>query len=314
MSQVLRTFDAAVRTAVREPLYLLVVVVASIGAGMAGVILGLVPLVGPLINGVVLTPALLVATLGSAHAVRHGESAVDGATDALDRATGAVIGAYAVLMGRYVAALIVLGIIFVLVGTGGSVLANGSSALSSASEVLFVVVGFLVFVLAIGVAMAVQFVAPAAVVAGTGAMDSLTTAYRFVRQNLLGVTGFSLVLAGVGLVGVLVIAGLYAGGRALDPLAGAALGVLGYLGLLLVLGVVTPMYQVTYFEETVDDDVLPEGHEWPDEETAEDGTAGDEVEAADADAGSFAVEMAGEESDEAGETESLSENGTDSER
>ena len=312
MSQVLQTFDSAVRTAVREPLYLLVVVVASIGAGIAGVVLGLIPIVGPLINGVVLTPALLVATLGAAYAVRHGQSAVDGATDALDRSTGAVIGAYAILMGAYVAALIVLGVLFFLVGAGGS-LADGSSALQSLNAVLFVVLGLAVFVVAIAVGMAVQFVAPAAVVAGTGAVDSLRTAYRFFRRNLPGVVGFSLVLAGVGLLGVLVIVGLYVGGRAIDPLAGAAFGVLGYLGLLLVLGIVTPIYQVTYFEETIEDDVLPEGHEWPDEEGDDaEADAGDEVEAGDADAGGFAVEMAGDERGQ--ETENPDENGSDEER
>lgn len=309
MSQVLQTFNSAIRTAVTEPLYLLVVVVASIGAGIAGVVLGLIPIVGPLINGVVLTPALLVATLGAAHAVRHGQSAVDGATDALDRSTGAVIGAYAILMGAYVAALIVLGGLFFLVGAGGS-LADGSSTFQSLNGVLFLVLGLVVLIVAIAVSMAVQFVAPAAVVAGTGVVGSLRTASRFFRKNLLGVTGFSLVLAGVGLLGVLVIVGLYAGGRAIDPLAGAAFGVLGYLGLLLVLGVITPIYQVAYFEETIEDDVLPEGHEWPDEggDDAE-GDTDDEVEAGDADAGGFAVEMAGDERSQ--ETAGSDENGTE---
>lgn len=309
MSHVLQSFTSSVRTAVSEPLYLLIVIVASIGAGIAGVILSLIPIVGPLISSVVLTPALLVATLGSAHAVRHGGSAVDGATDALDRAGGAVIGAYAILMGGYIASLMVFGVLFFLVGAGGS-LANGSSTLQSLNGVLFILLVVVALVVAIAVAMAVQFVAPSAVVAGTGAVDSLRTASRFFRRNLLGVTGFSVVLAGVGVVGVLLTVGLYAGGRALDPLVGAALGVLGYLCMLLVLGIITPMYQATYFEETVTDDVLPEGHEWPGEDDESDGDneVAPAAEATEADEGGFAVEMAGDENsaepDGSDETES----------
>lgn len=313
MSQALRTFDSAVRTAVTEPIYVLLVVVASLGAGMAGVVLGFIPIVGPLVNSVVLTPALLVATLGAAHAARHGESAVDGATDSLDRATGSVILAYAILMGGYILALLVLGVVFFLVGAGGSVAANGPSALSSLGGVLTVVLGLVVLVVAIAVAMAVQFVAPSAVVAGTGAVNSLKTASRFFRRNLLGVAGFSLVLAGVGVLGVLVIMGLYVGGRTIDPLVGGALAVLSYLGLLLVLGIVTPMYQVVYFEETVEDDVLPVDHEWPDHGDEGDGSGDTEGSTSTTDDtpddGGFAVEMAGDERSQ--EPEPSDENGTE---
>ena len=330
MSQVLSEFGSAFRTAVTEPLYVLLVFVAGIGASIVSLVLGFIPLVGPLVNGIVITPVLLVATLGAAHAVRHGKSAVDGATDALERATVDVMGAYVILAAGYVGFLLVLGIVAaaaIIIGTANSAGMEGASALANTGSVLALLAGFVVFCLVLVVAMAVQFVAPAAVVAGTGAVDSLKTSYRFFRRNVLGVTGFSLVLAGLSIVCLLVVGLFYVGGRAVDPNVGIALGALGYLAMLAVLGVVTPLYQVGYFEAAIDDAALPADHEWPDDRD-DDGTAAavgdvsqagsggdDSAETEPHDEGGFAIEMSNDENGENGESnEEPSENGSDGER
>ncbi|MEF8802038.1 MAG: hypothetical protein V5A38_13000 [Halolamina sp.] len=49
-----------------------------LGAVVGGV-LGFIRLIGPLVNGVVVAPALLAAVVGSAHAVRNDDGAFDGA-------------------------------------------------------------------------------------------------------------------------------------------------------------------------------------------------------------------------------------------
>lgn len=334
MSQVLSEFDSALRTAVTEPLYILLVFVAGIGASIVSLVLAFIPLVGPLVNGVVLTPVLLVATLGSAHAVRHGKSAIDGATDALERATVNVMGAYVILAAGYVGFLLVLGIVAsvtVLTGTAYFPSMEGASTLANAGSVVALIVAFVIFCLALAAAMAVQFIAPAAVVAGTGAVDSLKTAYRFFRRNVLGVAGFSLVLAGLSIVCLLVAGLFYFGGRAIDPNAGLALGVLGYLAMFAVLGVVTPLYQVGYFEAAIDDAALPADHEWPDD-SDDDGTdaatvgtvsqaGSDDDESAEPkpqeeNTGGFAIEMSDDEDDDENGASNgePSENGSDGER
>ena len=264
MRSVVSEFRAALTTALANPAHALLVTVATVVSGITGIVIGLIPLLGPLVNGVVLTPALLVATLGSAHAVRNGGTAFDGAGSALKRAGVDVMGAYALLVALYIGASMLVGIVFaavfVAVGVSG---AGELSGVSTAVAVIAAVLGIAVALVILAVAMALQFVAPAAVSAGTGPLESLKTSGRFFRQNLFGVTGFSLVLAGFGVVAVLLIALFYAVGQAIDPQVGLVAAVIGYLVAALLIGTVTPLYQLGYFEATVSAECLPPDHEWP---------------------------------------------------
>lgn len=312
MGQVLSTFRAALRTAVGAPGHAILVFVTTLLGAAVGGVLGFIPLVGPLVNGVVVTPVLLVTVVGSAHAVRDGGGAFDGATDAVKRAGTSVMGAYALLTGLYLAVSLVLtlflAVVLVTVGMSGSPGGDALPALTGAASVVGVVLLLAFLIVLVAVAMAVQFVAPAAVVAGTGAVDSLKTSYWFFRRNVLGVTGFSLVLAGLGVASIVAVGVLFAVGRAIDPGIGLASAAVGYVAAFVVLGSISSIYLVAYFEAVVEPADLPEGHDWegPEDDTGDfvvgdvsradpDRAAGsDRGRDAESDSGGFHVEMAGD--------------------
>lgn len=315
MSQVVSEFSTAVRTAVDAPVHALLVFVAALVGMVLGAVLGFIPFVGPLVNGIVVGPLTAVAVVGSANAVRNGDGAFDGATAAVKRVGPDVMGAYAILTVAYVGVSIVLtllfgGLMFAAGMGGGMPTGGGPSAMMGAVGVVGVLVGLVAVVVLLLVGMAVQFVAPAAVVAGTGAVASLKTSFRFLKRHLLGVTGFSLVLVGVGVVGVLVAALLYAVGQTADPRVGIVLGLVGYLAAVAVGGAISSLYLVGYFESTVEPADLPEDHSWPDDPDDESSDAGDfvvgdvstveESGSADdeAETSGFDVEMAGEGTDD----------------
>lgn len=266
MSQVVSTFQSAVRTAIGAPAHTVLVFLTTLLGVVLGGVLGFIPLVGPLVNGMVIAPLLLVAVVGSAHAIRSGNGAFGGASDAVKRAGVSVMGAYALLTGVYIGISVVLTLFIAVLafamGMGGGMQSgSGLSAMTGALGVVSIVLFLAFIVVLLAVAMAVQFVAPAAVVVGTGAVDSLKTSYRFFRRNLLGVTGFSLVLAGIGVAAILAVGMLYAIGYAIDPAVGLVFAAVGYLVALAAAGSISSIYQVGYFEAVVESADLPEGHE-----------------------------------------------------
>lgn len=317
MSQVISSFRSAVGTAVGAPFHAVLVFLTTLLGVVVGGVLGFIPLFGPLVNGVVVAPALLVAAVGSAHAVRNGDGAFGGAKSAVKRAGASVMGAYALLTAIYVGVSLVLTLLFAVLlfamGVGSGIQSgNGLPALTGAVGVVGVLLFLIFLVVLLAVAMAVQFVAPAAVVAGTGALDSLKTSYRFFHRNVLGVTGFSLLLAAVGAVAMLAVAVLFAIGRAIDPGVGLALAAIGYVVAIAAVGSVTSIYQVSYFDSVVESAALPDGHDWEDsgDDTGE-FVVGDVSQAAvgseakpTSESGGFHVEMSGENdaTDESGQT------------
>lgn len=266
MSQVVSTFRSAVATAAGAPFHALLVFVTTLLGVLVGGVLGFIPFVGPLVNGVVVAPLLLVATVGSAHAIRDGGGAFDGAMAAAKRAGPSVMGAYALLVALYVGVSLLLtlflGILLVTVGMGGEMgSGSGLSAMTGVATVVGVVLLLAFLVVLLAVAMAVQFVAPAAVVAGTGAVDSLRTSYRFFRRNVLGVTGFSLVLGGLWVAAMLAVGVLFAIGRAVDPGIGLGFAAVGYVLAITAVGSISSIYQVGYFDAVVEPAHLPDGHD-----------------------------------------------------
>ncbi|MFB6221382.1 MAG: hypothetical protein ABEH90_08075 [Halolamina sp.] len=316
MGEVVPAFRRSLATVTGAPGHSLLVFVGGAVVAVFSLVAGTIPLVGWLVNSIVVTPLFFAGLLGSADAARRGGSPVEGFRAALSDAGWSVVGAYALLTALWVGLAI---LVVVLVGVGA--LAVGVSAqaaggmaqggLYSAGGAVAVVVGLLMVGIVAVAALAVQFVAPAAVVAGTDAVGSLKTSYRFFRRKPLGVTGFGLVAAAFSGLALLVTVALAALGQAVagETLA-LALGALGYLVAGVEVSAVFTVFMVTYFATTVTDGDLPDGHEWPDEADDDTGrfivgdvnAAGDAGASSDgdgsepADTSGFHVEMANESS------------------
>lgn len=116
---------------------------------VGGGVLGFIPLIGPLVNGVV-APALLVAVVGSAHAVRNDDGAFDGATSAVNRAGTSVMGAQALLTAIYVSVSPVLAGIGVVAVVAVGVLFAIERALGPSVGLAFAAIGYAGAIAAVG--------------------------------------------------------------------------------------------------------------------------------------------------------------------
>ena len=263
MSQVLASFRSAVGVAVSVPSHAAVVIVAMLAAFVASVVFAFVPVVGPIVGSVVVTPLLLAAALGSADAARHDESAVEGFKRGVSEAGVSLVGAYGLLYAAMVGLSLVFAVAFVLVALFtvglGSLADPATGSLFGGVLGILLALGFgLALLFGLLVTLVVQFVGPAAVVAGTGAVDSVTTSYRFFRRNVLGVLGFSSVVFGLVLLAYVGAgAGFLVGALAADRVVALVLAGLGYVVAFAVLVPVLTVYQVDYFDAVADESVLP---------------------------------------------------------
>ena len=264
MSRVLRTFRSALATAVGSPMHVTVVLVVGTAAGLASLLVPLIPLVGlfagPLFNAVFVAPIAVAALIGSAGAVRDGGNAWNGAQSAVEDHWTDLVGAYGIVAAMWVVVGGALGLAFVLGALGLESLTDLARLRTGTQALLVALPSLATLLLFVGAGMVLQFAAPAAVVADAGAVESLRTAVRFSAANPLGVVGFSLVAFGVAvaasLPGAAVAAAVWYVGN-----TGAAVVILliGYLEAATVAGAITSVYLVTYFEETADASVLPAG-------------------------------------------------------
>lgn len=263
MSQVLASFRSAVGVAVSVPSHAAVVIVAMLAAFVASVVFAFVPIVGPIVGSVVVTPLLLAAALGSADAARHGESAVEGLERGVSEAGVSLVGAYGLLYAAMVGLSLVCVVAFVLVTLVtaglGSLTDPAAGSLFGGVLGILLALGFgLALLVGLLVTLAVQFVGPAAVVAGTGAVDSVATSYRFFRRNFLGVLGFSAVVFGLVLLAYVGAgAGFLVGSLAADRVVALVLAGLGYVVAFAVFVPVFTVYQVEYFDAVADESVMP---------------------------------------------------------
>lgn len=263
MGQVVSAFRRSLGIATDAPVHSLLVLVCGISAAAVSLVTGLVPLVGMLVNGIVVTPLLLTGLLGSADAARLGESPADGFRDGVSAAGWNVVGAYALLTALWIGLAILL---TVFVVAAALVAGMDEGALTGAGDAVVAGIALLAVATVVLAALAVQFVAPSAVVARTDAVESIKTSYRFFRRNPLGVFGFGLVAATFSVVALLLTVGLALLGQAIGgETLGLVLGGIGYFVAGVEVSSVFTVYMVTYFAVTVTDADLPDDHEWPDE-------------------------------------------------
>jgi len=198
------------RLTARNPVYVGVTFVVGIVLLVLSLLGALIPLLGPLVVDVLVMPVLVAGLLGMADAARRGGASLGDFSSAVSAYYKRMIAAFALLYGGAIAVgivLVVVAVFFGLFAVGlGQVAGSGAGlgpALAGMGVVmtgLFVVVGLLLLVASI----VLQFVGPAIVVGEEDAFSSFRASWRLFAGAPLSVVGYTLLVALVGVVGLLV--------------------------------------------------------------------------------------------------------------
>lgn len=247
----------------RNPLYVVVVLVGVVIGAVIGAVLGFIPLIGPIANSVLVSPAFTAVLLGMAFAgLVTGDATVGAGFESLKANYLSLAGAYALFLAGILAATIVFVVVpavigaFVL-GLGGAGTASAAAAdptaaqsMALASSGLFLLV--LVLVVAVGVvaALAFQFFGVAVVVGGESAASSFRASWQVFRGAPASVVGYTLLRAAIAVAAFLVVGAAYAAGMvAADWTMGAVLGVVAAVLVLPFTYAFLLAYHVAYYDE-----------------------------------------------------------------
>lgn len=238
----------------RNPIVLLLAFVTQIGMVIGGAVLGIIPLIGPLISSILVTPTLLGGYYFAAdRAHQTGDTGFDAFTQGMSENWKSLAGAYALVMVLGMGFVFVVAIAAMLMGASVLSAADpsaGASAAALSGSMMFVFpILMLVFILA---AMVIQFIDVAIVVGDENATSTYGKAWSLFRDDPLSVFGYTILRVAVPIVLVAIPAFLMGvtGGMAGNGGASSALMLLfGIMFLVLypVVFAITMTYHVVYF-------------------------------------------------------------------
>lgn len=170
-----------------------VTLVAAFFAMLLSLLLSLIPLLGSILSGVLVTPFLLTGVVGMVYAAHHnGTTSLSDFTNALSDHYLSMVGAYAIANLASILGLILGFIVIMFLGVG-TLGAAGESAGASMGVLLITFLFILVLTaLAILFFTVVQFLDVAIIVDDHSATSSFTAAWELVRNNLISVFGYTL--------------------------------------------------------------------------------------------------------------------------
>ena len=276
MGPAIDSLRPAVAVTRRSPAFVGAALVTLTLSGASSLVVGRLPIVGEVVNSVLVTPALAALLLGMAAAGLATDAASLGdGVESLKASYRSLVGAYALLVAGVLFVVLAWAVeVAVAVVLGSSVdltsrlAASGRISLAAASDpaamgvapvtmgpeaavaVLVVTLVALAIVLVGG--LVVQFFDVAIVVDGESAFSSFGASWRLFREAPASVVGYS-VLRLLPVVGAgLAVAASYSFG---ESLAGSAGGVLVALPVVAVVGPLTfafaTAYHVAYYEERI---------------------------------------------------------------
>ena len=282
MGPAIDALQPAVAVTGRNPTYLAAALVTLAASGASSLVVGRIPVLGELVNSLLVTPALAALLIGMAAAGLATDAASLGdGVESLRASYRSLVGAYAVLIAAILLLVVAWAVevgVAVLLGAGGDVsgifAAVGRSAaptavdptvadptsvrpapLSMGPETAAPVLILTLLALAVALVggLAVQFFDVAIVVGGASALASFGDSWRLFREAPASVIGYSaLRLLPVVAAGLLVAAAYWAGAS----LAGSIAGGVGALVVAVAVGPITfafvTAYHVAYYEERVD--------------------------------------------------------------
>ena len=281
MGPAIESLRPALRVTGRNPAFLGAALLTLVGSGIASLVVGRIPVVGDIVNSVLVTPAFSALLLGMAAAGLATDAATLGdGVESLRSSYRSLVGAYALLVAGVLLVVVVWSVevaVVVLVEGGGDLAgyiarygatASESSSLRSAADpaavggapvavtpeaaVPILAVTLLALAIVLVGGLAVQFFDVAIVVGGESALASFGTSWRLFREDPASVVGYSVIrMLPVVVTGVAVAAGYVAG----VSLAGIVGGVLFALPVVALLGPITfafiTSYHVAYYERRV---------------------------------------------------------------
>lgn len=266
MGAAIDSLGPGLRITRENPLYVVVVLVGVVIGAVVGAVLGFIPLIGPIVNSVLVSPAFTAVLLGMAFAgLVTGDATIGAGFESLKSNYLSLAGAYALFMAGILGVVVVVIVVPAVVGTfvlgigGAATSAAGTAAtgdpealrgLALASGGLLLVLLFLLVVVGIVVALAFQFFGVAVVVGGESAVSSFRASWAVFRYAPASVVGYSLLRAGIAVASFLVVGVAYAVGMvAADWTVGAVLGVLVAILVLPFTYAFLLAYHVAYYDE-----------------------------------------------------------------
>lgn len=234
-------------------------VVSGIGSVVLGFVLGLIPVVGPILNAVFVTPLFAAGFIAVANAAMEGDSSFDDYVSGISDNYLSMVGAYALLMGIMLVFVLGFVVVVALIVGFGSMSGGGAAAEPSAAAAsnLAAIGGVAIVMILLGslfmflVFAALQFIDVSIVVGDESAFSSFKRSVGLFTSAPISVLGYSLLrgVLGAAIVGVptLLVGG--AAVTAMESTASLAVTGLTYLLLLPVGFVVGYGYHVAYFRE-----------------------------------------------------------------
>lgn len=253
------------RVVTEHPLVLLAAVVTGVIVPVVSFVLGLIPILGPIIYFVLIQPVFIGGLLAMSVDAADGDVSFDSYVQGISDNYASLAGVYAILVGIVIAFAIVAAVLAVVFGFAGAIGGAGAGSgtdpgVGALTGALggFALVGLFSLLTALVVAIVVQFVEAAVVVGDAGAGEAYSESYRMLKTNTLSVLGYSLVrllfyvlvqaVPITLLLGIGALAGSDSGSTVgtVVLVVLAVLGVLGYVGL--------TVYHALYYRRLLGDD------------------------------------------------------------
>lgn len=230
----------------RNPILLVAGLVTSTVLG----VLGLIPLIGPIVS-IFVAPFLIGGLLGMA------SKALDGSTDLGEfLAAGKehylkILGATLILGVAYLGGMIAIAVPTAFIGTFSMGMGSGSTAGFGGFGTAVLVMLALLFLAVLVVGFLLQFYTVAIVVGGANATGSFAQSYRVVRENLAGTLAYVALRIALGVaIAVPAVLGVVVGSALGD--SSGSLAVMAFFGVFtlifaLVGTAVIPTFQAAFY-------------------------------------------------------------------
>lgn len=268
MGAALDTLGTGFRITRENPRFVVVVFVTGVVSVVVGAVLGIVPLVGPIANSLLVSPALTALLLGMAFAgLVTGDATLDAGVQSVRTNYLSLVGAYALFLVGMLAVMFLFTVVPVAVAVfalpmSGSAASGSAASLAGAggpealqglllaSGGLFLAVMLLAVVVGTVVVLALQFFGVAVVVGGESAVSSFRASWQLFRSGPVSVVGYNLLGMLVGIGAFLLVGAAYAVGMlAADWTVGVVLGGLAAIAVLPFTAAFLVAYQAAYYDE-----------------------------------------------------------------
>jgi len=229
--------------------YVVITFLTTLIVGGISLVLGIIPIVGPLLTGVFLAPVMIAGVYGMAHAIEtRGRTSASDFTDSVGESYLNLVGVnliISLITGALAVAFLIIFVAYVFMASFSlsDATPSGIAALGVTALAIIAIFGVL-FAL---ILMFLQFADAAVVADGAGVMDAISQSVGLARANFLSVLGYT-ILRGVASVVAVAIVGIFAAaGAMVDALPVLVLAGVGALVSFPALYAFLPAFHISYY-------------------------------------------------------------------